>query len=374
MLFDNILGHDRIIQHLKNSVDNNRISHAQLFSGPEGVGVLQVAYAYAQYILCHNSKDKEACEAKVAAMSHPDLHTVFPVGTTKEHTTKPISDNFIKQINEFVKEEKFPSIIDWYSKIGIENKVGLINTEESAVMIRKMNLSAYEGGFKVMIIWLPELMNSSSANKLLKMIEEPNPKSVFILVTEDKGSIISTLTSRCQAIEFNRLADSDIITWIELQYGLDKIKSADIAIQAEGSVTRAIKIIEDNSLEEDFQDFFVKLVRASFKMDAEGILKQTDELAGRGKQFSFAFLDYCIRVFRQAMLENYHSKDLSFLKIESGGFNFESFVSFVHGRNILQIIEALETAIYHLERNGNAKIVLFDLFISIYRGLHTKYK
>jgi DNA polymerase-3 subunit delta' len=374
MLFDNILGHERIIQHLKNSVDSNRISHAQLFSGPEGVGVLQVAYAYAQYILCQNSKDTEACEKKVSAMSHPDLHSVFPVGTTKEFPSKPISSNFIKQINEFVKEEKFPFILDWYSKIGIENKAGLISVEESSDMIKKMNLSAYEGGYKVMIIWLPELMNAASANKLLKMIEEPNPKSVFILVTQDKESIISTLTSRCQTIEFNRLSDSDIITWIELQYGLDKIKAADVAIQSEGSVLRAIKIIEDNSLEEDFQDFFVKLIRASFKADAGAILAHTEVLASRGKQFYLAFLNYCIRVFRQALLENYHSKDLSFLRIETGGFKFENFVSFVHGQNIFQMIDELEKAIYHLERNGNAKIVLFDLFIKLTRGLHTKYK
>lgn len=374
MLIDEIIGHRRIVEHLKNTVDNNRVSHAQLFHGPEGVGTLQVAIAYAQYVLCSNSKDKEACQSKVKGMNHPDLHYVFPVSTTTRVSSKPKSKDFISDWNEFVKEEKFPHIQDWYKKIGIEKKAAYIGVEESADMIKTMNLSAYEGSYKIMIIWLPELMNISAANKLLKLIEEPSAKSLFLLVSEKKEDIISTILSRCQIVNFNRLSDDDVKTWIQLNYDYEDDNALNIALQSEGNISRAIKIIDDNSLEEKFQEYFVNLIRGSFKADVSELLKYTGFVADQGKQFQLAFLNYSIRVFRQAMLENYQSKNLSFLKVNAEGFKFENFVKFVHGQNIFQMIEEIELAIFHLERNGNAKIVLFDLFIKLTRGLHTKYK
>ncbi len=374
MLFDKIIGHKKVIEHLKNSVANRKVSHAQLFSGPEGAGVLSVAIAYAQYVLCSENPNKEICEGKVVAFNHPDLHFVYPVGTTPEIKSKPISKNFITQWREFLNENKFGTIQEWYEKIGIEKKTGLIAVDEAADIVKTMSLRAFEGNYKIMIVWKPELMNIATANKLLKLIEEPTGNTLFIFVTEDEQSIIKTIQSRTQIVYFNKLSNADVANYLLDNFEISESNAKDIAIQSNGNINMAIAMANDNQSDAEFQHLFVNWVRGSFKADLKMLVNWSDDMAKKGKQFQINFLKFATRVFRQALLENYEAKELSFLKFEVQGFKFENFISYIHGQNIIDMMKEMDLAIFHIERNGNPKIVLLDLSVKITRGLHTKYK
>ncbi|MCK5907555.1 MAG: DNA polymerase III subunit delta' [Flavobacteriales bacterium] len=374
MLFDEITGHKRIIEHLKNTVATQKVSHAQLFSGPEGAGILSVAIAYAQYVLCSQNKNKEACDIKVKDLNHPDLHFVYPVGTTPEFKSKPISKNFISQWREFLNDGKFGTIQEWYEKIGIEKKTGLISVEEAADVVKTMSLRAFEGDYKIMIVWKPELMNIAAANKLLKQIEEPTGKTLFIFVTEDEEAIIKTIQSRTQIVYFNKLSNAEVSNYLLDNFEILESKAKDIALQANGNINKAISIISDNQSDSEFQELFVNWVRASFRADLKMLVNWSDTMAKKGKQFQINFLKFATRVFRQALLENYDAKELSFLKFDVQGFKFENFISYIHGQNIMDMMNEMDLAIFHIERNGNPKIVLLDVSVKITRGLHTKYK
>src|SRR5690606_609456 len=192
MLFQNILGQEHIKNHLTQSVDNGRIPHAQLFLGNEGCGTLPMAIAYAQYILCHdkNDADKNDCLAKFNNFSHPDLHFAFPVTTSDKAKSHPVSSHYLEEWRQLLKEQPYGNLFDWYNLLGVDNKQGQIGVDEAQDIVKSLALKAYEGGYKVMIIWMAEKMNTACANKLLKLIEEPPNKTVFILITEDEGKII----------------------------------------------------------------------------------------------------------------------------------------------------------------------------------------
>ena len=373
MLFDEITGHKKVIEHLKNTVINQKVSHAQLFSGPEGAGILSVAIAYAQYVLCSQSKETDICEKRIKDFNHPDLHFVFPVSTTPT-VKKPISKSFISDWRAFLNESDFGTIQEWYEKIGIEKKVGLISKDEAEDIVKTMSLRAFEGGYKVMIIWKPELMNITTANKLLKLIEEPTGKSLFILVTEDEEAIIKTIQSRTQIVHFNKISNTDVSNYLLDNFEILGSKAKDIAVQSNGNISKAVSIISDSHSDSEFQELFVNWVRASFRADLKMLVNWSDVMAKKGKQFQINFLKFATRVFRQALLENYEATELSFLKFDVEGFKFENFISYVHGQNITDMMNEMDLAIFHIERNGNAKIILLDLSVKITRGLHTKYK
>ena len=207
MLFSEILGQDFIKSHLTKSATSGRIPHAQLFVGPEGSGTLAMAIAYSQFILCNNLNAEneggnESCNLKFQSISHPDLHFVFPVATTDSVKSHAVSDNFMVEWRQFLTESPYGSLFDWLKNLGIQNKQGLIGVDEATEINKKLSLKAYEGGYKVMIIWMADKMNGSSANKLLKLLEEPPAKTVFILITENTSDMLQTILSRCQVIDF----------------------------------------------------------------------------------------------------------------------------------------------------------------------------
>jgi len=302
------------------------------------------------------------------------LHFVYPVGTTPEIKSKPISKNFITQWREFLNENKFGTIQEWYEKIGIEKKTGLIAVDEAADIVKTMSLRAFEGNYKIMIVWKPELMNIATANKLLKLIEEPTGNTLFIFVTEDEQSIIKTIQSRTQIVYFNKLSNADVANYLLDNFEISESNAKDIAIQSNGNINMAIAMANDNQSDAEFQHLFVNWVRGSFKADLKMLVNWSDDMAKKGKQFQINFLKFATRVFRQALLENYEAKELSFLKFEVQGFKFENFISYIHGQNIIDMMKEMDLAIFHIERNGNPKIVLLDLSVKITRGLHTKYK
>ncbi|ALM08464.1 DNA polymerase III subunit delta' [Sediminicola sp. YIK13] len=381
MLFNDILGLSHIKKHLTLSADAGRIPHAQLFVGKEGCGTLPMAIAYAQYVICANTQgenigENAACNAKCNSISHPDVHFAFPVSNSDKVKSHAVSNHYMEEWREFLNEQPYGNLFDWYRLIGIEKKQGMIGVDEAQEVVKKLALKSYEGGYKVMIIWMADRMNNSAANKLLKLIEEPPAKTVFILITEEEEQIIQTIRSRCQVLHFPPLAE-EVIAQGLVEKGLTKEEALRISHESNGNFNKALDLMNKDSEDLVFERWFVQWVRSAFKAKGNkaaihDLILWSEEVAKTGRETQKKFLLYCLAVMRQAMLTNYSVSDLTFMKIHVEGFQLAKFAPFIHENNILQITQELEDAIYHIERNGNSKIILTDLSIKLTRLLHKK--
>ena len=381
MLFRNILGLSHIKNHLILSADAGRIPHAHLFLGPEGSGTLAMAIAYAQYILCNNSGGEneggnEACNLKCASLSHPDLHFAFPVSNTSKVKSHAVSNHFMEEWRQFVKDQVYGNLFDWYRLIGIERKQGQIGVDEAHDIVKKLSLKSYEGGFKVMIIWMAETMNTSASNKLLKLIEEPPEKTVIILIAEDESKILQTIRSRCQLLNFPPLSERAISDAL-VERGLVREEAMRLAHEANGNFNKAMDLMYKDSEDLVFEKWFVQWVRSAFKAKGNKsaiheLILWSEEVAKTGRETQKKFLEYCLAVIRQAMLINYQAYELAYMRIHVDGFQLDKFAPFIHENNVIPIVEELEKAIYHIERNGNSRVVLTDLSIKLTRLLHRK--
>ncbi len=377
MHFSEIIGQEHIKNHLLQTIKNNRIAHAQLFVGKEGTGTLAMAIAYAQLLLCRDNKDQNSCALKCEKLSHPDLHFAFPVATNTKVKKHAISDLFLEDWRSFIQENPYANLYEWFQFIDVDNKQGQISVDEAAQIVKSLRLKSFEGGTKVMLIWMPEKMHASAANKLLKLIEEPPKDTVFLLIAENEGQIINTIRSRCQIINFPPLSVSQIAEKLVISKAIAKEEAHSIAMQSDGNYNKALQLLSDNSKEEEFEEWFITWVRAAFKAKGnpaviQQLITWSETIAASGRETQKQFLNYCLQFFRQALLYNYGAKDLVFMKPKTASFKLENFAPFVHSQNISSIFEELNTAIYHIERNGNAKIILLDLSIKLTRFLHQK--
>ncbi|WP_350286747.1 DNA polymerase III subunit delta' [uncultured Croceitalea sp.] len=381
MLFNEILGLSHLKKHLTTSAEAGRIPHAQLFVGPEGSGTLALALAYAQYILCNNQNGENqgedvVCNSKCASLTHPDLHFAFPVSNSDKVKSHAVSDHYLPEWRQFVKEQPYGNLFDWYRLIGIEKKQGQIGVDEAQDIVKKLALKSYEGGYKVLIIWMADKMNGSAANKLLKLIEEPPEKTVLLLIAENEDQIINTIKSRCQLLHVPPLSENVIAKALESR-GLDTQEAHRLAHEANGNFNKALDLMNNDSEDLVFEKWFVQWVRSAFKAKGNKaaiheLLLWSDEVAKNGREVQKKFLRYCLAIIRQALLLNYNAENLVFTKIHVDGFDLKKFAPFVHENNIIDMTNELEKAIFHVERNGNAKIIFTDLSIKLTRLLHTK--
>ncbi len=382
MLFSEILGLAHIKSYLTSSVDRGRIPHAQLFVGANGSGTLPMAIAYAQYILCQNQHGENtggtaACNVKFEHLAHPDLHFAYPVATNDKVKKHPTANHFAEEWRTFVSTTPYGSLFDWHVLLGIEKKQGQIGVDEALEVVKKLSLKSYEGGYKVMLIWMADKMNVAASNKLLKLIEEPPEKTVFILITEQEEQLIQTIRSRCQVLHFPALGAQVIEEAIQKEGSLSDTEAKKIAHQANGDYSKALQLLHKDEGEDQFEDWFIQWVRTAFrakgnKAAVNELIRWSETIAGVGRETQKKFLAYCLDFFRQALLMNYGAEELVFLSPKTNGFQLAKFAPFVHGANIMQISEELQDAMYHIERNGNAKIILTDLSIKLTRLLHKK--
>ena len=380
MKFSDIVGQEPLKQRLKRTVADNRVSHAQLFLGPEGTGKLAMALAYAQYINCRNRTPEDSCGEcpsckKYSKLIHPDLHFIYPINKTKEVDEKKVfSKDFIVPWREFLQQNNYyVSLPDWYEKIGIEKKQGMINADEADGINRSLAYKAYEAEYKVMIIWMVEKMNATSANKLLKNLEEPSAKTLFILISENQEQIIATILSRAQLIKFPRLEDADISLALQQQHQVEPAEASKIARIADGNYTVALMLAGKTgsgsiSLEAERERFVVfrEWMRRCFTISKE--LKEYDKLqetiplllgdGSREKQKEM--LNYSLNMFRICLQYNVGNQHL--VKLDGEELDFvKNFSAFIHPRNISYFDDEFNRAIFHIERNANAQIVITDL-------------
>ena len=371
---DNILGYDTIKNYLQASVEAGRIPHAQLFVASEGQGGLPMAIAYATLILSH---DNLKAKAQCAQLAHPDLHFAFPTATNDKVKKDPVSSLFMDEWRTFVKEQPYGTLFDWLVFLGIEKKQANIGVNEAKEITNKLALKSFEGGYKIMIIWMAEKMNVEASNKLLKLLEEPADKTLFLLVVEDENALLDTIKSRCQILRFPPLSEKAIKEAL-IARGLAEGEATKIALRAQGNYNKALQLMDNKESEEaTFERWFIAWVRTAYrargnKASIQGLLQWSEEINTVNREMQKQFLLYCAEVFRQALLLNYTASDLVYISFDDPTFELRKFAPFVHGGNIESIHNLIEEAILHVERNGNGKVIFTDVAIKLTRLLHTK--
>jgi DNA polymerase-3 subunit delta' len=370
MFFRDIPGQKEIKESLIRTVREGRISHAQLFYGPEGSGKLALALAYAQYISCTDQQENDSCGKclsciKYAKLVHPDLHFVFPATTpsaTKSDET-PV-EKAIEKWREIILENPYFDQYQWYDRIGIENKQGLIGVKESAEIIRKLNMKPYESDFKILIMWLPERMNPTAANKLLKMVEEPPVGTVFLLVSEVHGEVLPTILSRTQLIKIPRLKDEDIRAALKVKAELTDELIEDAVTLANGNYNKALSsLTEDGQNKFNFEQF-VGFMRISYSFSMTDMIEWVEEMSKIGRERQKMFLSYGLRMIRENFLVNTGHSGISHMAKYEKDWSVR-FSRFINGKNVIDIYQELNTAYNHISANANAKIVFLDTGLKI---------
>jgi len=381
MDFSDVIGQNHLKAYFRKTLENGRIPHAQLFVGTTGSGMLPMAIAYSRALLCSaydmDSAEYRSCALKVDKLVHPDLHFVFPVNTTDSVKKHPVSNQFLEEWRAFVMANPYGSLFEWLQQLGIENKQGSINVDEATEIARTLALKSFEGGYKIMIIWMAEKMNTACANKILKIVEEPPQKTMLLLLAENEEALLTTIHSRCQKLYFPLLSEDDISSHLSEYKGVEINLAKRIAHRSAGDYNNALHILGQNADDLEFEKWFVSWVRMAFrakgnKAAVSELLKWSESLAGQGRETQKKFLSFCIEVFRQAMLKNYTANSLLYFEAEDPSFNLSKFAPFVHQNNVFDILQELEDGIYHIERNGNAKIIFSDLSIRLTRLIHRK--
>ena len=372
MRFDQIYGHDSQIRALRESVSLGRVPHAQLFTGPEGVGMLSVAIAYMRAVFCQEPNASESsCDLKFDRLTHPDLHFVFPVASNAKVKTKPTSDQFLEEWRLFIENNCFGTLFDWYQQLEIENKQGHIGVLESEEITKKLSLTAYEGGWKGVVVWQADKLNLAAANKLLKLVEEPPEKTLLILISNHEDQVLETLRSRCQGVHFSLLPEKAISKAL-ISYGAPRDLADSLSLQANGQLSRALRLMKVE--EAPFEEWFVSWVRTAFKArrnkgSVVELLNWSQQIAVVGRETQKQFILFSIELFRQALLVQYDLTELTSYKAR-GDFDISRFSNFVHNGNILLIISELDSAYLHIERNGSAKMIFSDLSLKLTRHIH----
>lgn len=369
MFFKDIVGQNEVKERLVTSARKGLIPHAQLFCGPEGVGKFPLALAYAQYLNCENPTDNDSCGkcascVKYAHLTHPDLHFVFPI-VKKAAKKKEVCDDYIADWREFVKQHNYYfNLTQWLDHIDAENSQGLIYAKESEEILRKLSLRIYEAKYKIMIIWLPEKMHESCANKLLKIIEEPTDNTIFLLVSDTPDNIITTIQSRCQRINVHGVAECDIVEALESEYNILSDDATTVAHLSKGSYLKAVETISLNEEHKFFFNLFVQMMRASYARNIKEIKTIGNELAAIGRENQKSFLIYSQRMVREYFVSNLHQPEITYLAQDEANFGIR-FAPFINERNIVGFMDELALAERHIEQNVNAKMVFFDLCLKI---------
>lgn len=377
MKFSDIPGQEQVKARLRKTVHEQRVSHAQMFFGPRGSAKLPMAIAYAQYINCHNRTETDSCGVcpsciQYGKLAHPDLHFLYPIATTKEVDSKPMSVMFLSHWRKIVPEHKgFFTLADWYEQIGIENKQGLINTEDCNDLIRKLSYTSYESEYKVMIIWMVEKIHNTGANKILKMLEEPPDKTLFILITEEQDQILPTIISRTQLIKFPRYNDQDLEAGLIALTGCTPDEAASAKFMAEGNMTEAINIINEG---ESHKELFVKFrewMRICWVKDIPAALKMADDIKGGGREYMKRFLLYALKVVRYCTLNNFNVT--GYINVDGEEKEFvNKFTPYINPANVELFQKEFNDAIYHVERNAHGSILFLDISLKAMKWLKIK--
>ncbi|WP_346862419.1 DNA polymerase III subunit delta [uncultured Draconibacterium sp.] len=370
MFFKDVVGQDEIKKRLIRSVQEQRISHAQLFSGHSGTGKLPMALAYAQYISCKNRSDEDSCGVcpschKYQKLAHPDLHFVFPIYNAKQFN-KPVSDDFLPQWRTMVNANPYFELSQWLGHIDAGNAQGEIYERESESILRKLNLKSFEAEFKVMIIWLPEKMNQACSNKLLKMIEEPPSKTLFLLITENEEGVIGTIRSRAQLVKFPFVSNAALKEALLKMEGVDPEIVPDAVHLAAGSYIKALEYLTPGDDEQFYFQKFQEMMRFAYARKVSELIAWADEMAGIGRDKQKAYFAAALRLVREYFVSNLKRSEITYMNREEKEWA-KKFAPFINERNIVAFADEFELAIKHISMNGNPRIIFMDTGLRMVR-------
>ena len=377
MRFRDITGQEELKAHLVRSIDSGRISHAQLFTGVAGAGTLPMAIAYVQYLNCTNRHDGDSCGEcpscrKIAALAHPDLHFVFPVNKQGKKSGEVVrSDDFIEDWREIVESTGgYFSAQEWFDRLDLGKTLkGMISAKETDEIIRKLSFKSFEAEYKTMIIWLPETMNEEAANKILKILEEPWDKTLFILVTERADRLLQTIISRTQEVAVPRLRPEVLEQVVRSAGESDEAKVRNVARLANGDLCELRRLMAgatDDVRHESFE-MFCSLMRFSYNDRHLELITRAEDLAQLTREQQLSFLRHSARLLRESYIMHAGAVGATYLWGEEAAF-CNKFAPFIGSRNIEPLIGEIEMAMAQIGQNGNPKIVFthFALAVSKY--------
>ena len=368
-MFDNIIGQKEYIASLRTAIDNNRLPHALLISGNEGSGSLALAYAAAQYLICPHRHDGDACGQcpqclQLGKLQHPDVHFVFPVVRKKNQKEAPISLDYMSEWRNAFLNNHYLTLNEWTATSGEENKQAGIFVAEANNIIKTLSVKPFESDYRVMIIWLPEKMNEETANKLLKIIEEPNDMTHFFLVSQEPERIIGTIQSRVQRINLPPIADVDIQQALVSRFDCPQDKAIDYARMSHGSYVEALKLLNDDEERSFYFTKFCEMMRLSYAKKLFDMKEWSEELSGIGRERQKAYLQYAQQMIRENFIMNFNTPSLNYLNENERTFS-SRFHAFVNHNNVAGIMDELALAEKDIMQNVNAKMVFFDLSLKL---------
>ena len=364
VFFKDVIGQRGVIEQLRRSVDENRLAHALLITGPRGNGKLAIAIALANYLLCGKGQG-DACGAcpacvKLGKFIHSDLHFVFPVKKRKSGSDNPVSDDYIAEWRAMLSKSAYFSYDEWIEKLDLDNQQPMIYERESGEIMHKLSMQAREGGWKVVIIWLPEKMKEVGSNKLLKIIEEPPKDTLFLLVSEEPDKIIATIQSRTQRVEVPSIAQEDMENALQARMGLTFEDAKMIARQSAGNWEQAEELLSLSEEKARYLELFMQLMRVAYARNIREMKAWSEQVAALGRERQKRLLDYCQRMIRENFIMNFKEDSMNYMSQPERNFSVR-FSPFVNERNIFGIMEELSEAQRHIEQNVNAKMVFFDM-------------
>lgn len=364
MKFADITGHRQTIDSLRELIDTDRIPHAILIGGPEGIGKMRLARAFVSYLYCQNRLDGDSCGRCPACLqnahhNNPDVHFIFPrTGATSKNT-----ENFIPQWNEFIDKHSFMPKEEWARAIDAGNTVPVIYRSDATEISRTAALSSFAYRYKTYIIWMPERMQPQCSNALLKLLEEPFPDTIFILVSNEPEKLLPTIFSRTQRFNLKPLSDQEICGMLA-DAGLPYPEAQEVAALAEGSMLKAIDMAGEGGELKEFSSYFIQMMRLAYARNAAGLRMLSDAIASLGREKTGRFLAYCLRMTRESFIFNLKIPELSAMTGEEAKFNVK-FSPFINHKNAERIMSETQRAHDDILRNANARLVMFDFMLKL---------
>lgn len=372
MKFSEVIGQQQVAERLRQLADQQRVPHAIMICGPQGAGKMALAIAFASYLLGEREDETQIAEkernsvAMVRKLEHPDLHFSFPVFKTKSMSAdhKVTSDDFMKDWLQFIKQGPYFTLNQWTGTIGVENQQTKIYVGESDLLTRKLSLTASQGGYKVAIIWLPEKMNAECANKMLKLLEEPTPRTVFILVPEEPEKIIETIRSRTQQIYIKAIQQEEIKKALIRQRGLDEQNATRIARMANGNWLKALEELDSENEKRHFLELFISLMRLTYTKQLGELKTWSENVASLGREKQKRMMEYFLHMVRENFMYNFHQPQLSYMTQDEENFA-SKFAPFINEANVIQITEQMQRTIPEITQNANPKILFYDMALQL---------
>ena len=363
MHWNEVIGQEEAQERLMQMVKEDRLPHALMLCGPIGAGKMALAIAFGCSLL---DDGRTSSKAMLDKLEHPDLHFTYPTiklsSMSAEH--KPVSDDFAKEWHELIMDGPYFTMDQWMQAMGGENQQAIITAGESDDLVRKLSLKSSQGGYKVSIIWLPERMNIECANKLLKLIEEPPQRTVFIMVCEEPDKLLETIRSRVQRIDIKKIDDESLIQALIEKRGINEADARRIGRLANGNWLSALEELQIGSENELFLDMYISLMRLAYQRKIKDLRKWSETMAGYGREKQKRWLSYFLRMSRENFMYNFHQEELTYMTQKEEDFA-RNFARFINENNILAISELGNRAIRDIGQNANAKIVFFDLALQI---------